>query len=307
MALDRPHRKPSRPLPPGAADCHMHVFGPFDRFPLASTRAYTPPEAPLALHEQMKRDVGLERTVVVQPSGYGADNRALLAALKELGPRGRGVAVIHPLIASVDLMRMAEAGVRGVRLNYYSLPQRDENARWQVFEDTVERIAPLGWHVQVFADAPTLASLAPAMLSSEIDVVIDHMCMPVAALGLDQPEFRMLLDLVASNDHMWVKLAGADRVTRESGTLRDALPYMRALVDAASEAMVWGSDWPHIGFHTRGAGGHDAELPYRELDAGDLLDVLAEAVSPEEWKDILVSNPERLYGFDSAEEPASMT
>ncbi|MGQ0656128.1 MAG: amidohydrolase family protein [Betaproteobacteria bacterium] len=275
----------------------MHVIGPFDRYPLAATSPYKVPEAPLALHERMKRDVGLERTVVVTPSGYGADNRALLAALKELGPRGRGVAVIHPLIASVDLQKMNEAGVRGVRLNYYSTPQRGENERWQLFEETAARVADLGWHVQVFADAPTLASLAPAIFSSEVDVVIDHMLMPVCGKGLQQPEFQLLLDLVANNDHVWVKLAGADRVTRESGTLRDAIPYMRTLANAASDGLVWGSDWPHIGFHTRGAGGHDEVLPYRELDAGELLDLLAEAVSEEDWEAILVTNPERLYGF----------
>ena len=297
MALDRRHRRPSRALPPGAADCHMHVFGPFERYPLATTRAYTVPEAPLALHERMKADVGLERTVVVTPSGYGADNRATLAALRELGPRGRGVAVIHPRIASIDLQRMDEAGVRGVRLNFYSGATQTENERWQLLEETAERIAPLGWHLQVFADAQTLASLAPAILSSEVDVVIDHMLMPVSGLGLEQREFQMLLDLVARNEHVWVKLAGADRVARDSGKLRDAIPYMRVLAEAASDGLVWGSDWPHIGFHSRGSASQDALLPYRELDAGDLLDLLAEAVSESDWEAILVANPERLYGF----------
>lgn len=297
MALDRRHRKPSRPLPAGAADCHMHVFGPFERFPLASTRAYTVPEAPLAIHERMKADVGLERTVVVTPSGYGADNRATLAALKELGPRGRGIAVIHPLIASIDLETMNKAGVRGVRLNFYSGGKQSEVDRWRLVEETAARIAPLGWHLQVFADGPTLASLAPAILSSEVDVVIDHMLMPVAGLGLEQKDFQHLLDLVAHNEHVWVKLAGADRITRESGKLGEAIPYMRALAEAASDGLVWGSDWPHIGFHSRGNAGHEALLPYRELDAGDLLDVLAEAVSESDWEAILVTNPERLYGF----------
>ena len=297
MALDRRHRKPSRALPAGAADCHMHVLGPFERYPLASMRAYTVPEAPLALHERMKADVGLERTVVVTPSGYGADNRATLAALKALGPRGRGVAVIHPRIASVDLEKMHEAGVRGVRLNFYSGAQQSADERWKLFEETAARIAPLGWHLQVFADGPTLASLAPAILSSEVDVVIDHMLMPVSGAGLEQPDFQHLLDLVARNEHVWVKLAGADRVTRDSGALRDAVPYMRALAEAASDGLVWGSDWPHIGFHARGTGSHDAVLPYRELDAGDLLDVLAEAVSETDWEAILATNPARLYGF----------
>src|SRR6266852_2662539 len=92
--LNRSHRPPAEPLPPHAADCHMHVFGPFDRFPLAAERAYNVPAAPLAAHERMKAQVGLERTVLVQASGHGTDNRAMLAALAELGPRGRGVAVV---------------------------------------------------------------------------------------------------------------------------------------------------------------------------------------------------------------------
>src|SRR5436309_14982108 len=79
QTLDRQHRAPAQPLPAHAADCHMHVFGPFDRYPLAAERAYNVAEAPIAAHERMKRQVGLERTVLVQASGYGTDNRALLA------------------------------------------------------------------------------------------------------------------------------------------------------------------------------------------------------------------------------------
>src|SRR3954469_18217437 len=59
-AVNRSHRAPKVPLPPGAADCHMHVFGPYERFPLAPERAYNVPEAPLEEHERMKRAVGLE-------------------------------------------------------------------------------------------------------------------------------------------------------------------------------------------------------------------------------------------------------
>src|SRR6185295_8510903 len=96
QTLDRQHRVPREPLPAHAADCHMHVFGPFDRFPLTPERAYNVAEAPLAAHERMKAQVGLERTVFVQANGHGSDNRAMLAALSELGGRGRGVAVVGP-------------------------------------------------------------------------------------------------------------------------------------------------------------------------------------------------------------------
>src|SRR5438128_1139788 len=89
--LERRHSQPEHALPPGATDCHMHVFGPLERFPLAAERSYNVTDAPLAAHERMKRQVGLERTVLVQASGHGTDNRAMLAALATLGPRvGQG-------------------------------------------------------------------------------------------------------------------------------------------------------------------------------------------------------------------------
>src|SRR3954469_7758025 len=94
QTLNRTHRAPREPLPAHAADCHMHVFGPFDRFALAAERAYNVAEAPLAAHERMKREVGLERTVFVQASGHGTDNGALLAAIAAIGERGRGIAVL---------------------------------------------------------------------------------------------------------------------------------------------------------------------------------------------------------------------
>src|SRR5437868_4782393 len=113
QTLERQHRKPREPLPAGAADCHMHVFGPFHNFPLAAERAYNVVEAPLAAHERMKSQVGLERTVLVQASGHGTDNRAMLAALAQIGPRGRGVAVCTPQTPLADLQRMHKAGVCG--------------------------------------------------------------------------------------------------------------------------------------------------------------------------------------------------
>src|SRR3990172_2456628 len=120
----RTHRLPCQPLPAHATDCHMHVFGPFARFPLAAERAYTVAEAPLAAHEKMKRAVGLERTVLVQASGHGTDNRALLAALAQLGPRGRAVAVVEPQTPLRELESMRAAGVRGLRLNFQTLRER---------------------------------------------------------------------------------------------------------------------------------------------------------------------------------------
>jgi predicted TIM-barrel fold metal-dependent hydrolase len=112
------------------------------------------------------------------------------------------------------------------------------------------------------------------------------------------PGSRPLLRLLSAQ-HVWVKLAGADRITRASGGLRDAIPFMQALAAAAPQRVVWGSDWPHIGFHSGRQVSGESVLPYRKLDVGELLEVLNEAVPDEQARRlILVDNPATLYGFD---------
>jgi predicted TIM-barrel fold metal-dependent hydrolase len=298
QSLDRTHRVPSEPLPAHSADCHMHVFGPFERYPLAAERAYNVPEAPLEAHERMKHQVGLERTVLVQASGYGYDNRAMLDALTRLGARGRAVAVLGPHTPASELEKLHRAGVRGLRLNLVTLASRHAGDRAQLVGDYERLLAPLGWHLQIFADAATLSALEPVLARCSVNVVIDHMGLPDAAAGTAQPGFQAVLRLLAGK-RVWVKLAGADRVTRTSGRLRDAIPFIRALAAAAPERVVWGSDWPNIGFHSGRQVEGDAVLAHRELDAGELLDVLIEAVPDRETRRaILVANPASLYGFD---------
>jgi predicted TIM-barrel fold metal-dependent hydrolase len=298
QTLNRTHRAPAEPLPPHAADCHMHVFGPFERHPLAPQRAYNVPEASLASHERMKAQVGLERTVFVQASGHGLDNGALLAALAEIGPRGRGVAVVAPQTPLGELQRLHKAGVRGVRLNLYTFTERHSGEPATLLRAYERLVAPLGWHLQLFCDPAMLGTLAPAIARSSVPVVIDHMGLPDAAQGIEQPVFQTVLQLAGK---AWVKLAGADRITRNTGDLRDAIPFIRALAQAAPQRLVWGSDWPNIGFHSRQQVHDDALLAHRELDAGELLDVLLEAVPDGETRSAILSrNPEALYGFSTS-------
>jgi predicted TIM-barrel fold metal-dependent hydrolase len=276
----------------------MHVFGPFDRFPLAARRSYDVPEAPLSAHEAMKRDVGLGRTVLVQASGYDTDNRCTLAALAELGPRGRAVVVVEPDIADGDLDTLHRAGVRGVRLNLVSLKTRYKDPA-DLIAAFATRLKPRGWHLQLFCENALIAELEDILAAAPIDIVVDHMGLPDARHGLDQAGFQALLRLLRKG-HVWAKLAGADRVTQHTGRLADALPYMKLLVEANADRLVWGSDWPNIGFHTGGAhgGGPPPFVPYRPLDAGELLDLLATAVpDPAQREKILSTNPQHLYQF----------
>jgi predicted TIM-barrel fold metal-dependent hydrolase len=273
----------------------MHVLGPFDRYPLAADRAYNVPEALLEAHERMKRRVGLQRTVFVQASGHGNDNRAMLAALAELGERGRGIAVVSPDSQVNELENLQSAGIRGLRLNLVTMRSRYSDDSAKLVGDYERLCAPLGWHLQVFADGATLQALEPVLQRCRVNVVIDHMGLPDASAGIAHPGFQALLRLMRQ-EHMWAKLAGADRITRTSGRLRDAIPFMQALVSAAPQRLVWGSDWPHIGFHSGQQVHGDALLPYRDVDVGVLLEVLFEAVpDAAAIRAILSDNPARLY------------
>jgi predicted TIM-barrel fold metal-dependent hydrolase len=160
----------------------------------------------------------------------------------------------------------------------------------QSFQDTVpNQHGFTGWHsLVVYA----LASPNTAFLAFFGQYGVVH-----HAEGVGQAGFQCVLRLLAAK-HVWVKLAGADRITRASGRPEDAIPYMQALVAVAPGRLVWGSDWPHIGFHSRTKVHDDAILPYREVDVGRLLDVLTEAVPDAGTRRaILAENPARLYGF----------
>ncbi len=288
---------PLPPLPAGATDCHMHVLGPFDRYPLAAERAYTVPEASLEAHERMKRATGLERTVLVQASGHGDDNRAMLAALAQLGSWGRAIAVVSQDTTGDELQDMHSAGVRGLRLNLATLTTRYGSDYAALVAAHERRLAPLGWHLQVFASSDTLLKMKDALARCSVPVVVDHMGLPDAARGTSQPGFQGVLELAAL-PHVWVKLAGADRITRTNGRLRDAIPFMQALAAVAPQRLVWGTDWPHIGFHAGRPTHGDAVLPYRQVDERALLSVLFEALpDPAARCAILVDNPAKLYGF----------
>jgi predicted TIM-barrel fold metal-dependent hydrolase len=245
----------------------------------------------------MKRRLGLRRTVLVQASGHGFDNRAMLAALAELGERGRAVAVVPPDFPFEELQKLHAAGVRGVRLNLVTLASRHGGDRAQAVRAYERLIEPLGWHLQLFADAATLQSLETALRRCRVPVVIDHMGLPDAAAGLGQPGFGALLRLM-KEEHVWAKLAGADRITRKSGRLRDAVPFMRALADVAPERLVWGSDWPHIGFHAGKQVKGDELLPFRNVDAAGLVSVLEEALPDAGVRNaVLAGNPDKLYFY----------
>lgn len=276
---------PSRPrisLPPGAWDTHFHVLGPQARYPYAQARKYTPPDAPLAQALALHDALGIARGLVVHANTHGFDNAVDLDAAA--GSGGRYLAVVR---LGADATRegceaMHERGARGVRFAFN--PQHGGELDRRVFDQVLGCIRGLGWFVELHFEGAALPGLRDWIASIPATLVIDHIGRVDPALGVDQEPFRVLLGL-ARRENVWVKLSGADRLTRLPGRYDDVVPFAHRLLEVAPERLVWGSDWPHTGVFDA------ARMP----DDGVLLDALARFVPDEALRRrILVDNPERL-------------
>ncbi len=292
MTLQRtippPDRNPHPPTrftpPPNATNGHCHVFGPADQFPFAPDRTYTPPDSGYELFQEHQDRLRLERAILVQASCHGTDNSALLDALGRAGGRYAGVALIDDTLTGEDLAEFHETGVRGIRFNFVEHLGGAPNPDF--FWRQVERVAPLGWHVELHFDAKDLSANADLFERLPVPFVIDAMGRVDATAGLDQEPFQYLLEMMRSDERAWVKVSGAERITADGPPpYDDVVPYGRALIEAAPERTLWGTDWPHPNVR---------HMP----DDGDLIDLLADLAPDQETRNrILVDNPERLYDF----------
>jgi 2-pyrone-4,6-dicarboxylate lactonase len=179
--LERPRTPsaPRRPPPPGACDCHAHVFGPFDRFPLAAERSYTPPLAPGEAHFAMLDRVGLAHGVVVHGTAHGPDCGAMLDALDRAGTRLRGVAVATVGVSDAELESMRRRGVRALRFTEVPAPAGKGQYKGAVGFDELVKLAPrmraLGLHAEIWTRCDDFVAAAPRLLRLGLRVVVDHM------------------------------------------------------------------------------------------------------------------------------------
>lgn len=274
--------RPNWQPPANSTDCHCHIFGPYDRYPLSPGRSYTPPEASIAQYLEMLDTIGLRRTVIVQPSIYGTENTVTLDAVEAIGlDRARAVVVVDDSFDAAQLEAMAERGACGVRFNAVS----GNGTPLDQLERLAEHLAPLGWHLQLYTHAEHLPALEPVLARLPIPVVIDHMGgVQAREGGLDSPAFYALLRLLERG--AWAKLCGYR--SSAGHPYADVAPMARAMIAAAPDRCVWGTDWPHPSLHG------PEEVP----DDGYLLDLLGQwAPDLAQRQAILVDNPARLYGF----------
>lgn len=283
-------------MPAHACDCHTHVFGPNETYPFAADRVYTPGEASVEDLLSLHRHLQIERVVIVHPSPYGSDNACTLGALRALGDRARGVAVIDEAVTDSQLQTMHDAGVRGVRLNLETSGISDPAYAASQLSWTSQRVAKLGWHLQLYTHLGVIAALSDVIRTLGCPVVVDHFCGAKAALGTGQPHFDSLLELVKAGK-VWVKLSAAQRISSTPDG-SDVANIAQAMIAANPDRMVWGSDWPHPGARPGKPRNKDEVEAFNPVNDGHALNRLAGwAADDVMLRKILVDNPARLYDF----------
>ena len=280
------HPAPSKPefsLPAGAVDAHCHVFGPGEIFPYAPERKYTPCDAGKAQLRALRDFLGFERNVIVQATCHGADNRALVDALKDANGRARGVATVRRDVSRAQLEDLHAAGVRGVRFNF--VKRLVDALPFDSLGEIADKIQPLGWHIVIYFEAAELPELYKFFTALPGTVVVDHMGRPDVGKPVDGPEFELFVKLLREHSNFWSKVSCPERLSLNGPPdYTDVVPFARRIVETFPDRVLWGTDWPH------------PNLKNHMPDDGKLVDYIASiAVTAELQQKLLVDNPMRLY------------
>jgi predicted TIM-barrel fold metal-dependent hydrolase len=285
---DRNPRRPGLALPRGSIDTHVHVFEP--GYALSPVRGYNPPYSTLADLTRLHATLGIDRVVFTQPSVYGIDNSAILEAMTALNrdTPNRALAIVA-LAMDVSEKRLAAldaSGARGVRLNF-------DNKGGMPIEiaqipELAARIRPFGWHIEFLFPGEDIVELMPVFTALAVPMSIAHFAYQPAAAGVGAAGFRALVEL-ARRGNTWIKISGANRVSAtDLPPYDDVKPLARALIAAAPERIMWGTDWPHPNKYV--ANPND----------GDLVDAFGDWVSDDAMRrKIMVDTPAAFYRFQS--------
>jgi predicted TIM-barrel fold metal-dependent hydrolase len=291
--------QPSTPLnfavPEGACDCHVHTFDP-KHFPFSPARPYTPEPVSVEELRSLHSALHMSRVIVVQTTVYGTDNAGALDAMKKLGARARGVAVIDEKTPDSALDEMDRAGIRGIRLNLETAGETDPAIGRKRFQAAVERIKNRKWHIQIYARLSVIEGIKDQVAAAPMPVVFDHFAGTPAAPGVEQPGLNSLLGML-KNGKAYVKISAPYRSSSNAPDYPDVAAIAKAMIAANPQRILWGSDWPHPGLPVPGRS--NAEItPFFQIDDGQILNLLPKWVPDAATrKTILVENPAKLYGF----------
>ncbi|MBM4299519.1 MAG: hypothetical protein FJ143_17405 [Deltaproteobacteria bacterium] len=283
-----PHANPHSPrfkLPNGACDTHLHIYGPFDRYPLVEERGYDPdPRSTLDDYLQTHRALGLERAVIVTGSGNGTNNRITLDALARMQGSFKAVALLDPAVSDAELRQLKAGGFTGFRI-------KSGGRGGFTYEDTrriVARTAGFGWHIEFMpqSTADVIAGV-PFLNSLKLPYLFDHVAEAEPHMTSEDHEFRELLKILKNEERAWINLYSFYQQSEVGPPdYRDMIGIVHAIVANRADNIVWGSNWPH--------GGVSVPIP----DDGDLLDFVFAAVPDEPTRNaILADNPAKLYGW----------
>ena len=271
------------PMPAGACDCHLHVFGDRARYPLRHPNSLyqIEPSWTMEAVNQVHANLGFERYVAVQPTAYAKDHAFLIDQL-EREPDGKalGVAIVDDSVDDKTLERMHVAGVRGARFNFQSrfglVPTFAE------FHRTVERIRPLGWFMKIFF-MTELEEIEVEIRKANMMTIVDHLGPKQDfETGIKQTDFQLLLDLI-EGEGWWILLSNGHRRSAAGAPFDDMVDYGQALYEAAPERSLWATDWPHV-------------TETRPVDEAVNLDLLWRFLPDEAaWRQVLADNPGRLF------------
>jgi D-galactarolactone isomerase len=258
----------------------MHIYD--HRFPKAATAKILAPDASVADYLKMRARLGIEHTVVVQPSAYGKDNRCTLEAMAVIGPSACGIAVVDETVTDAELDRLTKLGIRGIRFFMLAgapLPL-------EILETMSARVAPFGWHVVFQMDGRDLADHEALLDRLTSNLIIDHVGKFLEPVAPEHPGFRAILRLL-DKGRTWAKLSAPYETSKVGPPFYDDVGKLaKALAKAAPERMLWASNWPHP---TPGV-----KVP----DDAVLLDILLDWVPDEAARRLMLSdNPGKLYGF----------
>lgn len=291
VAVDPPVCQPpraSRPpstfaVPSGAWDTHAHVIGGGRDLPFVAERNYTPAPQRPDEYVAVLDAVGIAHGVVIQISVHGNDNRLIAEALRRYPQRLRGVVSIDGSESDAELEALKALGVCGIRLNEHFAGGSGADK----LELLADRCRPLGWHVDLGLNAARLRELSPILRTLGVTLVIDHLGFCPVEQGIDHPDTAAVIDL-ARMDHVWIKLSGAYRFSRQGHPYDDVGPLYRAFCDAAPDRTIWAADWPNVALFDAG------QVPA----FGEQLDALHRHVRDlDQIHAILVRNPSRLFGI----------
>jgi predicted TIM-barrel fold metal-dependent hydrolase len=233
-------------------------------------------------------ELGIGRYVFVQPSAYGRDNQCMLDAMQEVGPGScRGIVDIEEDAPLEELERLNAAGVRGVRINVNPIKPPEPGFSMSLLKRirTLDaKCARLGWMLDFLAPGWLTRELLPVFGGLKSSFSIAHLGMFLALEGPQQPGFAEFLEFVRKSERCWVKLTGAYRISIDPG-FADTVPLARAVIAAAPDRVIWGSDYPHLSFADK-------------VDSMQLFRLLREWAPDQRLRErILVDNPQRCFGF----------